>query len=675
MAKRENESKTFHSLVESADRKFARVRDLPLYGRAPQNHYFQKVFRAYTRLWKYQQDNRSKLVDCGLSRWEIGEIASRIGQLYFNQYTRSSEARFLVEAYVFYEAILERKYFDSGGSGKAKVAVGVRFKELRFYARFLLVALILNKIDMVRLLAERFKTLVDDSKTNFREGICGIGNGELSLSGEGLRILMFWGDRMKIKLLILLEIKTLEVGNKGVAILKRLRPLGKALAEELVSLVVETNFKEWKLVVQEIFHFMEVDSAFTNVRPLRYCALFDSHPSSHPYLARFHARKIIKFRDALLTSYHKNEVKFAELTLDTYRMMQCLEWEPSESLYQKRPVESVYKKHPVELSENGTVIDHSGASGLIDINLAADLTDPSLPSNPRKAVLYRPSVTYLLAVMATICEELPPESIMLIYLSASGKVARSNVFQVESSGESKKSSKDRVVSGAYSEQKIYALESHCNGKRESSDYHDSCLWLGPRGNGGSNALYPCDIIPFTRRPLFLIIDSDNSHAFKAERGEPAALLLSPLRPAFKNPSAVDTTHNGSQFTFFLTAPLQAFCQMVGLAPDSDMDSYNDAEEILSIAFSEWEVILCTSTGLDLVWAQVLSDPFLRRLILRSVLSIFCPPEDDEQYLPICLPHLPSSVSARSEVVQSAIIQLANHLKVADCFQFDGKEAR
>ena len=79
-------------------------------------------------------------------------------------------------------------------------------------------------------------------------------------------------------------------------------------------------------------------------------------------------------------------------------MMQCLEWEPSESFYPKRPVESVYKKHPVELSENGTVIDHSGASGLIDINLAADLTDPSLPSNPRKAVLYRRSVTYLLAV-------------------------------------------------------------------------------------------------------------------------------------------------------------------------------------------------------------------------------------------------------------------------------------
>lgn len=161
----------------------------------------------------------------------------------------------------------------------------------------------------------------------------------------------------------------------------------------------------------------------------------------------------------------------------------------------------------------------------------------------------------------------------------------------------------------------------------------------------------------------------------AERGEPAALLLSPLKPAFKNLFAVDTSRCGSQFTFFLTAPLQAFCQMVGLtSANSDMDFYNDAEEILSIAFSEWEVILCTSKGLDLVWAQVLSDPFLRRLILRfifcrSVLSVFCPLEDD-QYLPICLPHLPNSVSARSEVVQSAVIRLANHLKVADCFQFD-----
>lgn len=83
------------------------------------------------------------------------------------------------------------------------------------------------------------------------------------------------------------------------------------------------------------------------------------------------------------------QVKFAELTLDAYRMLQCLEWEPSGSFYQKRPV---------EIKENGHFTDHSGTSGLIDINLAADMTDPTLPPNPRKAVLYRPSVTHLIAV-------------------------------------------------------------------------------------------------------------------------------------------------------------------------------------------------------------------------------------------------------------------------------------
>ena len=51
----------------------------------------------------------------------------------------------------------------------------------------------------------------------------------------------------------------------------------------------------------------------------------------------------------------------------------------------------------------------------------------------------------------------------------------------------------------------------------------------------------------------------------AERGEPAAILLSPLRSAYKNPSDANITQNGSQFTFFLTAPLAAFCQLVGLS--------------------------------------------------------------------------------------------------------------
>lgn len=51
----------------------------------------------------------------------------------------------------------------------------------------------------------------------------------------------------------------------------------------------------------------------------------------------------------------------------------------------------------------------------------------------------------------------------------------------------------------------------------------------------------------------------------AERGEPAALFLSPSRPAYQNSSDVDSGEKGSQFTLFLTSPLLAFCQMVGLS--------------------------------------------------------------------------------------------------------------
>lgn len=166
MTDNESAAKTFRALVESANRKFARVQDVPAYGRMDSNHYFHKVFKAYMRLWKHQQEYRAKLVESGLNRWEIGEIASRIGQLYFGHYMRTSEARFLIEAYIFYEAILNRSYFE--GSKNSRKDLGARFKELRFYARFLMVSLFLNRTDTLQVLAERLKALVDDSKASFR---------------------------------------------------------------------------------------------------------------------------------------------------------------------------------------------------------------------------------------------------------------------------------------------------------------------------------------------------------------------------------------------------------------------------------------------------------------------------------------------------------------------------
>ncbi|MQM16321.1 hypothetical protein Taro_049276 [Colocasia esculenta] len=158
-----------------------------------------------------------------------------------------------------------------------------------------------------------------------------------------------------------------------------------------------------------------------------------------------------------------------------------------------------------------------------------------------------------------------------------------------------------------------------------------------------------------------------------ERGETAVLLLSPERSTSQISSPADLVSNRRQFTFFLTCPLLAFCQLAGLS-DIDQDSYDNAEIILSMVLAQWEVILCTSVSLNQVYAQVLSDPFLRRLILRFIfcrasLSLYHLPDKGSQYLPDCLPDLPDSVSPSSSSIQSSIMQLADSLGVASHFNF------
>jgi hypothetical protein len=158
----------FKALAEAADRKFARARDLPLYGGG--DHHSRKAFKAYTRLWRLQQERRRELVAGGLRRWEIGEVASRIGQLYYARYLRTAEPRSLVGAYVFYEAIYSRGYFGAAagaeGGGRHQ-ALLIRYKELRFIARFLVVAMLMRRAEAVDHLAGRLRALVDETKAAY----------------------------------------------------------------------------------------------------------------------------------------------------------------------------------------------------------------------------------------------------------------------------------------------------------------------------------------------------------------------------------------------------------------------------------------------------------------------------------------------------------------------------
>ncbi|KAI8607727.1 hypothetical protein BC830DRAFT_88782 [Chytriomyces sp. MP71] len=139
----------FQYLLEKSQQLFAGLRDLPPTGKNWQP-YFQRTFEVYTKLWKFQQTHRAILENkdlYGLKRYEIGEIASKIGQLYYHYYLRTSETNYLYESYVFYEAIRERQYFRDVLDAKNPPLM---IKKLRYYARFIVVCLLLNSNDTLQ---------------------------------------------------------------------------------------------------------------------------------------------------------------------------------------------------------------------------------------------------------------------------------------------------------------------------------------------------------------------------------------------------------------------------------------------------------------------------------------------------------------------------------------------
>ncbi|KAG5627210.1 hypothetical protein H5410_012428 [Solanum commersonii] len=527
-------SEVYWTLVAKADKKFSKIRDLPYYQRNRYDTYFYKVFKVYTQLWKFQQENRQKLVEAGLKRWEIGDIASRIGQLYFGQYMRTSEASYLSESYIFYEAVLTREYFKDGMFQD----VNLSNKQLRFLARFMTVCLVLNRHDMVFQLVNQLKMLLDECKRAFQE----------------------------------------------------------------------TDFKEWKLVVQEIVKFRKAYPAFMHIKPLRYSIILDLHPDCLPQVVE--AKRKLRLRDALLCSYHSNEVKYSELTLDTLRMLQCLEWEPSGSFYQTGGVPP---------SGVGTGIGQNGAPGPSRVNYSQDISDPTLPPNPRKSILYRPSVTNYLAVLATNCEELSHDGVLLLYLSAAGSSQNSFSSPSHGAGRSFMSRVgDSEASSTSSLNFEFEIANPTSAKGNCLSEQSSCLYIGSRSSGGLNGIYPCDLLPFTRRPLFLVIDSDISKSFT--------------------------------------------------------DMYDKADKLLSSSLNEWGLLLAASDNLNPVWAQTLGDPFLRRLILRfifcrTVLALYAPTFNKTEFLPECIPSLPDAFLPTSDTCQRIVLQLADIFGATSKFNF------
>ncbi|KAK1262632.1 hypothetical protein QJS04_geneDACA008827 [Acorus gramineus] len=580
----------YWNLVKKADKNFITFKQLPICGSNLQKHYFQKALDPYTKLWKFQKDCRSELVEAGVKRWEVGDIASRIAQIYHENYERSSDPRSLNDSFLFFEAILTREYFKGGLSTSHSLDLVLVKKQMRFLARFLIVCLLLNRRVFVDDLYKRLRSQLDECKLFFPQ---------------------------------------------------------------------DTDFKEYEQLVREINRFLRADTPFMNMRSLRYTPVLDSRPDSEEYIASLEAgaEKGLRLHGAILSSYHHNEVKFTEFTLDTFRMRQCLEWEPSGSFYR--------------VSTGGPDVP-----GIVGSNL---------PANSRNIVLYRRSSAQFLAVLATVCEDLPSDGILLVYLSAGKSSEASTIPAAHVPGNIQSLS---IIADMSLDSPIRSRNGsdapvpHSSSRNvDDQDFGNGRgLWLGAGGNGDRDCIYPSDLIPFTRWPFFLIVDSDVSDMFKAvqrtENGKITVILLSP-RPPLPSVHGVDfaRTRSGSQFTMFLTAPLQAFCSLLGISSQNiDRDMYNEAEDHLSLSMNEWGRNLAVPGSLGPVWTEVLGDPFLRRIVLRflfcrAVIALYTPTSNIEEYIPQCLPPLPDSVLPRSPTSQSAVRRLADFFGVVHSFSF------
>ncbi|KAH7931691.1 hypothetical protein HPB51_029719 [Rhipicephalus microplus] len=93
------------------------------------------------------------------------------------------------------------------------------------------------------------------------------------------------------------------------------------------------------------------------------------------------------------------QVKFSELTLDMFRMLQTLEREPQEDTTQ------LYDASPAPgRPENGGTSD----------------SRPGKRENPHKYLLYKPTFSQLFVFLASGFKELPPNGVLLLYVSADG---------------------------------------------------------------------------------------------------------------------------------------------------------------------------------------------------------------------------------------------------------------
>ncbi|KAL9903018.1 protein SCAI isoform 2-T7 [Glossina fuscipes fuscipes] len=578
----------FCHLLEKSKQLFNGLRDLPQYGHRQWQAYFGRTFDVYTKLWKFQQQHRMVLDSkYGLKRWQIGEIASKIGQLYYHYYysllpsLRTSETNYLNEAYQFYAAIRGRAYYSRAIKEDRP---DLMVKKLRYYARFIVVCLLLKKMKLVRELVTELEKQIQEYTTTYEP----------------------------------------------------------------------EDHLEWSLVLEEIKGFIKAEAAVAVL-----------HADSNPIILSHRLSPLttppcersphmtLSLQEILIVGSACEQAKFSELTMDMFRMLQTLEREPTESTH---PMSVSHGMHGHDASPAASRIPPygvPGSKGYLENNR-------HYRDNPHKYLLYKPSISQLLVFLASGFKELPPGGALLLYMSADGCFSTTKHpedYGYELGGLATSVKRDGVDGGGLA----------CRGKSYKENH----------------CLYPGDLYPFTRRPLFIIIDSDNSFVFQhipRYFGQPLVILMSPqdVPPAFQ----AEVQHHGSLFTLFLHSPLTALCYICNVG-DVPIHHWERCQSYVDHFITEASrlVTRCRIDEIeqgyiDSSYVQFFGDDFLRTLILRFV---FCDVVlrlhrgfRGRHMRPRCEPPLPSNELLEHPTLSHIIFQLATALDVRGHFS-DGPE--
>uniref|UniRef100_A0A8C2B079 Suppressor of cancer cell invasion n=1 Tax=Cyprinus carpio TaxID=7962 RepID=A0A8C2B079_CYPCA len=529
----------FCYLLDKSKQLFNGLRDLPQYGHKQWQSYFGRTFDVYTKLWKFQQQHRQVLDNrYGLKRWQIGEVASKIGQLYYHYYLRTSETSYLNEAFSFYSAIRQRSYYHQVNKEDRPELV---VKKLRYYARFIVVCLLLNKMDLVKVLVKELSEEIEDYTQRF--------NTEDQL--------------------------------------------------------------EWNLVLQEVAAFVEADPLMILNDDNAVVVISNRlQEGGVPPLEQGMVVGQLTLADALIVGNCNNQVKFSELTIDMFRMLQALE------------------REPVNLATQ------SSKPGTLEPN-----EKPAKRENPHKYLLYKPTFSQLYTFLSASFKELPANSVLLVYLSATGvfPAGRSECEGPYDFGGVLTNTNRDVVNGEMVQKRNQAQkEMHC--------------------------LHPGDLFPFTRKPLFIIVDSSNSTAYKNFSnlfGQPLVCLLS---PTVYPKSMQDQCQRGSLFTLFLYNPLMGFLSVCGLS-SMRYGLWEKAQELLRKVFHDISQMITSSRVVDQAYLQFYGDELLNKVVI----FLFLCTQKVFSYFPESYPPLPKQEMVESSLLQKHVLELAAMLDVQNLF--------